>query len=187
MVKNQPWDIMIWASYRLPPPGHHPNIFGQAHANPGTNFYSDENFYLSRLPITRKQILGCTTMVRSTRQSKHPRPTESKEEAASSSAPKKGKKLSTRVSFRNIDNCIESGIPETLCCSSCQKYVEINDCKRKNLHENTHHSFQCWKPYQDDAECLKKPRNKVWLQNKLDACFASRNINRISSFVAEKI
>jgi hypothetical protein len=47
------------------------------------------------------------------------------------------------------------------------------------------HSFQCWKPYKDDAQYLKKPRNKVWLQ-KLDTWFASRNINRISSFVAEE-
>jgi hypothetical protein len=66
------------------PPGHHPNIFGQARANPGTYFYADENFYLARLPITRKQILAGTTMMRSTRQSKRPRPTESKEEASSS-------------------------------------------------------------------------------------------------------
>jgi hypothetical protein len=60
----------------------HPNIFGQARANPGTNSYSDENFYLARLPITRQQILAGTTMMRSTCQSKCLRQTESKEEAS---------------------------------------------------------------------------------------------------------
>jgi hypothetical protein len=54
-------------------------------------------------------------MLRSTCQSKRPWPTEAKEEAASSSASKKSKKLSTSVSIGNIDHCIEFGIPETLC------------------------------------------------------------------------
>jgi hypothetical protein len=124
-------------------------------------------------------------MMRSTRQSKRPRPSDSKEEA-SSSGPTKAKKLSTRVSSRNLNNCIEFGIPESLCCSSCQKYIEIDACKQRNRPEYPHHSFQCWKPYEDDAQCLKKPRNKVWLQ-KLDAWFASRNINWISLFVVDKI
>ena len=123
-------------------------------------------------------------MMRCTRQSKHPRPTDSNEEA-SSIEQNKAKKLSTRVSSRNLNNCIEFGIPESLCCSSCHKCFEIDARKRKNRQEYTHHSFQCWKPYKDNAQCLKKPRNKVWLQ-KLDAWFASRNINRISSFVAEE-
>jgi hypothetical protein len=142
------------------------------------------DYYLARLPIATKQIVAGTTMMPSTSQSKHPRPTEWKEEAAFS-APNKARKLSTRVSSRNLNNCIEFGIHETLCCSSCQKYVEINDCKRKNLHENTHHSFQCWKPYKDNAQCLKKPRNKVRL-HKLDAWSASWSINQISSFVSEE-
>jgi hypothetical protein len=124
-------------------------------------------------------------MMRCTRQSKRPRLTDSKEEASSSGS-NKAKKLSTRVATRNLDNCIEFGIPDTLCCSSCQKYFEIDERKRKNRHEYTHHSFQCWKPYEDNAQCIKKPRNKVWL-HKLDAWFASRNINRISSFVSEEI
>jgi hypothetical protein len=123
-------------------------------------------------------------MMRSTRQSKRPRPTDSNQEA-SSIEQNKAKKLSTRVSNRNLNNCIEFGIPESLCCNSCQKYFEIDARKRKKRQEYTHHSFQCWKPYKDNAQCLKKPCNKVWLQ-KLDAWFASRNINRISSFVAEK-
>jgi hypothetical protein len=79
-------------------------------------------------------------MMRSTPQSKRPRQTESKEEA-SSSAPNKATKLSTRVSIRNIDNCIEFGIPETLCCSSCQKYQEIDHRKGKKRREYTHHSL----------------------------------------------
>jgi hypothetical protein len=186
MVKNQPWDIMIWTSYRLSPLGNHPKIFGQASANPGTYSYADENFYLAHLPITRQQILAGTTMMRSIRQSKRRRQTGSKEEAASS-APNKTTKLSIRVSVRNIDNCIEFGIPETLCCSSCQKYQEIDDRKRKNRREYRHHSLPCWKPYEDDAQCYKKPRNKIWLC-KLDEWFASRNINQISAssyFTAE--
>jgi hypothetical protein len=101
MVKNQPWDIMIWTSYRLPP-GHHPNIFGQTRANPGTNAYADEHFYSARLPITRQQILVSTTIMRSTRQSKRPWQTESKEEASSSAPTNKATKLSTRVCIRNI-------------------------------------------------------------------------------------
>ncbi len=142
------------------------------------------DYYLARLPIAANQIVVGTIMMRSTRQSKRPRPTDSNEEA-SSIEQNKAKKLSTRVSSRNLNNCIEFGIPESLCCSSCQKYFEIDARKRKNRQEYTHHSFQCWKPYKDNAQCLKKPRNKVWLQ-KLDAWFASRNINRISSFVAEE-
>jgi hypothetical protein len=141
---------------------------------------------LARLPIATNQIVVVgTTMMCCTRQSKHPRPTDSKEEASSSGS-NKAKKLSTRVATRNLDNCIEFGIPDTLCCSSCQKYFEIDERKRKNRHEYTHHSFQCWKPYEDNAQCLKKPRNKVWL-HKLEAWFASWNINRILSFVAEEI
>jgi hypothetical protein len=120
--------------------------------------------------------------LRFTCQSKGPRPTDSKEEASSRKT-NKVKKLSTRVSCRNLNDCIEFGIPKTLCCSSCQKCFEIDARKRKNRQEYTHHSFQCWKFYKDNAQCLKKPHNKVWLQ-KLDAWFASRKINRISSLVA---
>jgi hypothetical protein len=139
------------------------------------------DYYLARLPIATNQIVVGPTMMRSTRQSKRPRPTASNEEA-SSSEPNKVKKLSTRVYCRNFNNCVVFGIPESLCCSSCQKYFEIDARKQNNRQVYTHHSFQCWKPYKDNAQCLKKPSNMVWLQ-KLDAWFASRNINRISSFV----
>jgi hypothetical protein len=54
-------------------------------------------------------------MMRSTRRSKRPRPTDSKE-VASSSGPNKAKKIPTRVSGRNLNNCIEFGIPESICC-----------------------------------------------------------------------
>jgi hypothetical protein len=168
------------------PSGHHPKVFREARANPSTNVYVKQNYYLARLPIITKQIVVGTIMMGSTRRSKRPRPTESKEEASSSAPTKASKKLATRASSRNLNNCFEFGIPETLCCSSCQKYVEIDDRKRKNRKEYTHHSFQCWKPCKDDAQCLKKPRNKAWLQKLLDAWFASRDINRISSFVAEQ-
>jgi hypothetical protein len=47
-----------------------------------TNFYVKLDYYLARLPIATKQIVAGTTMMPSTSQSKHPRPTESKEEAA---------------------------------------------------------------------------------------------------------
>ena len=130
-------------------PGHHTKVFCKALTNLSTSFYVKLYYYLARLPIATNQIVVGTTMLRCTRQSKRPRPTDSKEEASSSGS-NKVKKLSTRVSSRNLDNCIEFGIPDTLCCSSCQKYFEIDERKRKNRHEYTHHSFQCWKPYKDD-------------------------------------
>jgi hypothetical protein len=34
-----------------------------------------------------------------------------------------------KKSIRNIINCFEFGIPKPLCCSSCQKYIEIDDKK----------------------------------------------------------
>jgi hypothetical protein len=45
-------------------------------------------------------------------------------------------------------------------------------------------TYLCYKPYEYDAECLKMPRNKGWLE-KLDAWFASQNIHQISSLVAK--
>ena len=86
--------------------GHHPRVFGMARANPSTKFYVKQNYYLARLPIATNQIVVGTTIMRSTRQSKRPLPTDSKEEA-SYSAPKKAKKLSTRVSIRNLSNQVK--------------------------------------------------------------------------------
>jgi hypothetical protein len=45
-------------------------------------------------------------------------------------------------------------------------------------------TYLCYEPYEYNAECLKMPRNKGWLE-KLDAWFASQNIHRISSLVAK--
>jgi hypothetical protein len=59
---------------------------------------------------------------------------------------------------------MEFGIPESLCCiAHAKNNFEIDARKRYNRHEYTHHSFQCWKRYKDDAQCLKKPHNKAWL------------------------
>jgi hypothetical protein len=55
---------------------------------------------------------------------------------------------------------------------------------RRNERMCTSCTCLCHKPCEHDAECLKMPRNKGWLE-KLDAWFASQNIHRISSLVAK--
>jgi hypothetical protein len=124
-------------------------------------------------------------MMGSTRRSKRAQPTGSLDEASSCVTNKKAKKLATRVSVRLVNNCCEFGIPNDLCCSSCQKYIDIPERKRKDRSEYAHRTYQCYKPYEFDARCLKMPRNKIWLQ-KLDAWFTSVNVHRISSLVAQE-
>ena len=122
----------------------------------------------------------------SSRRSKRGPPLESLEEASSSGVSKKAKKakkLATRVSIRNVNNCCEFGIRNDLCCSSCQKYIDIPENKRKSRSEYIGTAYRCYKPYEFEAKCLKMPRHKTWLQ-KLDVWFASQNIHRISSLVA---
>jgi hypothetical protein len=124
-------------------------------------------------------------MTPSTRRRKRSQPTESLEEV-SATKPKKAQKLITRISLRNINNCVEFGIPESLCCSSCQRYLNIEEHKRKNRCEYKHQTFQCSKPYKTDSQCHKQPRkNIVWL-GKLDEWFKSQQINRISSLVEKE-
>jgi hypothetical protein len=49
-VKNLLWDTMIWASYRLPPKGTIQELGGRcAQIIAVTNFYVDQNYYLTRL------------------------------------------------------------------------------------------------------------------------------------------
>ena len=131
----------------------------QARANSGTFFYADENDYLARLPMPcrrQQQILVETTMMRSTRRSKRSQRTESLEEVSTITKPKKAQRLSTRVSVRNINNCVDFGIPDSLCCSSCQTYLDIDKRKRKSRCEYKSLPFRCSKPYEADADCHNK-------------------------------
>ena len=59
------------------------------------------------------------------RQSKQGQPSELLDPAEQLVPAKKAKKLATRVSRRNINNCIEFVIMNDLICGACQKYVRI--------------------------------------------------------------
>jgi hypothetical protein len=121
-------------------------------------------------------------MTGSSHRSKRDQPAEA---SSGGRAWKKGKKLSTRVSVRNVNNCCDFGMPVLLSCSSCQKHFEIPEKKRKLQSDCTSRTCQCHQPCEHDANCLKMPRHKIW-QHKLDEWFASNNIHRISSLVAKK-
>jgi hypothetical protein len=144
---------------------HHPMVFDEACQNHSVNFCVNENCYLARLPIdkTHFQFVIGTTMPGSSRRSKRGQPPESPEEASSSGASEKAKRLATRVSVRNVNNCCEFGTRNDLCCSSCQKCCEIPEKKRKDRSMCMSRTHLCCEPCKHDAECLKMPHDKGWL------------------------
>jgi hypothetical protein len=62
-------------------------------------------------------------MAGSSRRSKRGQPPESLEEASSSGVSKKAKKLATRVSIRNVNNCCEFGMRNDLFVAARAKNI----------------------------------------------------------------
>ena len=94
------------------------------------------DYYLARLWIAANQIVVGTIMMRSTRQSKRPRPTDSNEEAFFSEQ-NKAKELSTRVSSRNLNNCIELAFPKVFAVAHAKNILKLTLANKRTA-KSTH-------------------------------------------------